>query len=257
MMRCVAIPRLVLVVSVILFPAFSPAGPPEWSVNPAEYQYTGSVTSSVYREMVDVGSEGDMLGAFVAEECRGVVSAYQSPGLNYLFLITVYSNQAAGESLSFRYYDSGLDVTCHIGEQVEFAADMIVGSIVSPMDMNVDGCQPLPPSGPVPCNGCWQDTVVTVQWDGGDPDSGDSVVYYVYLGTDADPPIYDTTDVYAGSTIELIYDLPPLTDGLIYNWRIVAEDRQGMTTSGPIWSFSMGPGATEPTRWGRIKMLFE
>jgi hypothetical protein len=257
MMRRFEIAGFVLVVSVVLIPVFLPAGTPDWSVNPPDYQYTGSVTSSVYREMVDVGSEGDILGAFVGDQCRGVVGALQSPGLNYLFLITVYSNEAAGESLSFRYYDSGMDVICHIDERVEFTADMTVGSIMSPIEMNVDGCQPLPPSSPIPCNGCWQDTVAAVAWDGGDPDAGDSVVYYIHLGTEAEPPIYDTTDVYAGSVTAIIYDLPPLSDGVIYNWQIVAEDKQGMTTTGPVWSFSMGPGATEPTPWGRIKMLFD
>jgi hypothetical protein len=235
----------------------APAGPPDWSVNPAAYQYTGSVTAAVYRELVDVGSDGDMLGAFVGEECRGVIAAWQTPGTNYLFLITVYSNQASGEFLSFRYYDSGMDVVCGIDEQVEFLADMIVGGIMAPMQMHVDGCWPFAPSNPIPCSACWQDTVETLSWDGGDPDSGDSVIYYIYLGTEAEPPIFDSTDVYPGSTTGIIYGAPPLLDGLIYHWRIVAKDEQGMTTPGPIWSFSMGPDATEPTPWGRIKMLFE
>jgi hypothetical protein len=241
----------------IAVPGLTLAAVPGWSVNPADYQYTGSVTSSVYRELVDVGSEGDVLGAFVGDDCRGVVEAWQSPGMNYLFLVTVYSNEASGESLSFRYYDSDMDVVCHIDEGVEFLADMIVGTLMSPMEMHIVGCQPFPPSNPIPCNDCWQDTVETVSWDGGDPDAGDSVVYYVYLGTEAEPPIHDTTDVYAGSVTEINYSLPPLADGLIYHWKIVAEDRQGMTSAGPVWKFSMGPGATEPTHWGRIKMFFE
>jgi hypothetical protein len=233
------------------------AGPPDWSVNPAAYQYTGSVTSAVYRDLVDVGSDGDMLGAFVGEECRGVIEAWRTPGSNYVFLITLYSDLASGDSMAFRYYDAGADVVCSIDERVEFVADMIVGSLLTPMQMHIDGCQPFVPANPIPCNGCWQDTVVAIAWDGGDPDPGDSVVYYVFLGTETDPPLFDSTEVYPGSTTAIIFSVPPLNNGVIYHWRVMAKDRKSVTASGLTWSFSMGPGAIEPTPWGRIKMLFE
>jgi len=234
-----------------------PAGPPDWTVNPAAYEFNGSVTSAVYRDLLDGGTDGDILGAFAGEECRGVVDAKQTPGGNYVFLITVFSNQASGDSLRFRYYDSVMDVVCSIEEKVEFIPDMTIGSSFSPMEMHIDGCAPFVPSNPIPCSSCWQDTVETLSWDGGDPDSGDSVVYYLYLGTEIDPPLFDSTDVYPGSATQINYSAPALLDGLIYNWRVVALDRMGMSTSSPVWSFSMGPDATEPTRWGRIKMLFE
>jgi hypothetical protein len=124
--------------------------------------------------------------------------------------------------------------------------------------MNIESCQPLPPSNPVPCNLCWKYPVETLSWEGGDPDSGDSVVYYVCLGTEVDPPPYDTTDIYEGSEPQIDYTIsPPLTSVGTFHWKIVAEDRQGMTTAGPIWTFDNTPDATEPTLWGRIKMLFD
>jgi hypothetical protein len=257
MMKRGEIYSLMVLLSVLYAVAGAAAGPPDWTVNPAEYQYNGSVTSAVYRDLVDVGAAGDMLGAFSGDECRGVIDAWQTPGSNYIYLLTVYSNEASGESLSFRYYDFGLDVVCSIEEKVEFVADMTLGSIVSPMEMNIDGCGPFEPANPLPCNSCWQDTVETLSWDGGDPDSGDSVVYYVYLGTEAEPPLYDSTEAYPGSATGIVYPAPALLDGLIYQWKIVARDRSGLTTSGQVWSFSMGPDATEPTPWGRIKMLFQ
>jgi hypothetical protein len=249
--------KFFLLIPVVLIPAVSAAGPPDWSVNPPDYQHTGSVTSAVYRNLVDVGSEGDMLAAFAGDQCRGVVGALETPGSNFVFPLMVYSNQAAGESLSFWHYDSELDVTCHIQERVEFEADMIIGRSWSPMGMHVDGCQPFPPSNPAPCDLCWQDPVEVLSWESGDLDAGDSVVYYVYLGTEADPPIYDTTEVYDGSTAVITYTITPMlmTQGT-FHWKIVAEDRQGMTTTGPVWSFDNTPDATEPTPWGRIKMLF-
>jgi hypothetical protein len=233
------------------------AGSPDWAVNPSAYEFNGSVVSAVYKDTDDVGSDGDLLGAFVGEECRGVVGALQTPGGNYVFPITVFSNQASGESLSFMYYGSASDLVCGIGERLEFVADMTIGSSFDPMHMNIDSCSPFAPSNPIPCIGCWQDTVETLSWDGGDPDSDDSVVYYIYLGTETEPPLFDSTAAHPASATGIVYAAPPLVDGLIYQWRIVARDMKGMTASGPIWNFSVGPGAIEPTPWGRIKMLFE
>jgi hypothetical protein len=178
--------------------------------------------------------------------------------MNYVFPVTVYSNAASGESLSFRYYDSGPGVVYLLDEKVEFVADMIVGSAFSPMEMNTGGCGPFCPSGPAPCDLCQQDSVETLSWNGGDPEAGDSVVYYVYLGTEADPPIYDTTEVYDGSITGISYSIPaPLADGSAYYWKIVAEDRLGIAIAGPVWNFQNTPGAIEPTLWGRIKLLYD
>ncbi len=258
MTRLTKICGLLPVLLVLFAAANAPAGPPDWSVNPAAYQYTGSVTSAVYRDLSDIGSDGDMLGAFVGEECRGAVAAWRTPGSNYLFLITVYSDQASGEFLSFRYYDSGMDAVCSIDEQVEFVADMIVGGVMAPMQMHVGACWPFTPSNPVPSDDAVSYPVDMLSWESGDADAGDSVVYYVYLGMNTDPPIYDTTEVYDGSLTGIDYEItPPLVVYGVYHWKIVAEDGHGMSTAGPVWTFDNTPDATEPTLWGRIKMLFE
>ena len=249
--------RILVLIPAVLIPLCSRAGPPDWSVNPPDYQFTGSVTSAVYRGLADLGSEGDMLAAFAGDECRGVVEAFEVPGPAFVFPLTVYSNQALGESLTFRFYDAGMDIACHVEERVEFEADMIVGRTWSPVEMHIDGCQPFPPANPDPCDACWQDPVEELSWESGDLDTGDSVVYYVYLGPEADPPIYDTTAVYDNSTAPITYTITPglVAQGTFY-WKIVAEDRHGMTTTGPVWSFDNTPGAVEPIPWGRVKMLF-
>jgi hypothetical protein len=38
---------------------------PDWSVNPSDYQYTGSIIAAVYNEGLQVGVEGDLVAAFV------------------------------------------------------------------------------------------------------------------------------------------------------------------------------------------------
>ena len=53
-----------------------------------------------------------MIAAFVDDEQRGVGVASEVPvflGNGYAFLMMVYSNATGGESMTFKYYDSGDD----------------------------------------------------------------------------------------------------------------------------------------------------
>ena len=43
-----------------------------WLINPADFQYNGSITSEVHINEVAIGSEDDMLAAFVGGAIRGV-----------------------------------------------------------------------------------------------------------------------------------------------------------------------------------------
>jgi hypothetical protein len=233
------------------------AGPPGWSVTPGQYDHDGSVTAAVYRGIIQDGSAGDMFGAFVGEECRGVVDAWETPIETYIFPITVYSNQASGESLAFRYYDSDADVVCDISERVEFIPDMTLGSLFNPLEMHIANCQPFPPSSPSPPDGVSGVPLDSdLAWAGGDPDDGDSVTYYVYFGTDADPPAYDTTETYPASTTSIGCELPALTEGTVYHWKVIAEDRNGSLSTGPLWTFTAWAEAIDPTTWSRIKALY-
>jgi VCBS repeat-containing protein len=88
------------------------------------------------------------------------------------------------------------------------------------------------PSNPDPSDG---ETNVNVEiilgWTGGDPD-GDDVTYDVYFGDSSPPPlVFDnqTSTNYNPGTLELY---------TTYYWQIVAWDENGVSTSGPIWSFT-------------------
>ena len=52
---------------------------PDWNVNPADFQYNGSVTSKVKIDGEFVGSANDLLAAFVDSELRGVIDGTQLP----------------------------------------------------------------------------------------------------------------------------------------------------------------------------------
>ena len=52
---------------------------PDWSVNPADFQYNGSVTSKVFIDGAEVGSTDDLVAAFVDGEIRGVINGLSQP----------------------------------------------------------------------------------------------------------------------------------------------------------------------------------
>ncbi len=94
---------------------------------------------------------------------------------------------------------------------------------------------PYTPSNPDPADG---ETNVhvnpTLSWDGGDPHWFDTVYYDVYLEAgDSSPDVLVSEDQKATS-----YDPSTLEFDTTYYWQIVAEDNDGATSSGPVWSFT-------------------
>mgnify|MGYP001207973160 CR=1 FL=1 len=103
-----------------------------WSINFADFQYNGSITSEVHINGVAIGSEEDMLAAFVNGEIRGVVNGLESPFGNIVFPIMIYSNESSGETLEFIYYDSSSNLYLQLIETLEFISDMTEGTAVNP-----------------------------------------------------------------------------------------------------------------------------
>jgi PKD repeat protein len=71
-----------------------------------------------------------------------------------------------------------------------------------------------------------------LSWTCTDPDKGDTLTYDIYFGTTSPPPLvisgHNTTS----------FALGLLQSGITYYWKIVAKDPDGLTTTGPIWSFT-------------------
>ncbi len=107
---------------------------------------------------------------------------------------------------------------------------------------------PNTPQDPYPTNGSTDvDVNTTLSWTGGDPDSGDTVTYDVYLGTTTTPPKVATnitTNSWSPGALEHNTD---------YNWKIVAWDNHMTTTTSPLWNFQTSnrppytPSAPNPT----------
>ena len=109
-----------------------PGSVPDWSVDPSDYAYDGSIVADVRDNGTSVVGAGDMLGAFVEEECRGVAEAWETPGRSYLFLMSVYSNEVTGETLEFLFYDASEGSVSDVLGTIPFVSDMIVGELMNP-----------------------------------------------------------------------------------------------------------------------------
>ena len=112
---------------------------PNWSVNPADFQYNGSVTSKVKIDGDYVGSADDLLAAFVDGELRGVINGLAQPpflGGGFAFYLMIFSNSPSGENITFKYYDAALDVIYDLDENLEFVSDMTLGTASDPYLFN-------------------------------------------------------------------------------------------------------------------------
>ncbi|MBM3175863.1 MAG: hypothetical protein FJZ93_09130, partial [Chloroflexi bacterium] len=91
---------------------------------------------------------------------------------------------------------------------------------------------------------------VTLSWDGGDPDAGDTMTYDVYLGRCLGMQWAKVSANQTGTTFDtnsiVIPWLLPLWPNTRYYWRIVARDNSGAEAYGPNWTFfttSISPSA--------------
>jgi hypothetical protein len=107
------------------------------------------------------------------------------------------------------------------------AKDLAGKSMESDYTWSFTTCSlPSVPFAPTPSNGSKGiSTDATLTWSS---DNGTS--YDVYFGTTSLPPLITTV---ATPT----YDLPPLSYGTTYYWKIVAKNGCGNTTAGAVWSF--------------------
>ncbi|MEK7676988.1 MAG: pre-peptidase C-terminal domain-containing protein, partial [Verrucomicrobiota bacterium] len=100
-------------------------------------------------------------------------------------------------------------------------------------------------------------TTATLSWSPAvDPNSGDSVVYFIYFGTSPTPPL-----VFSGWPTNWS---PGHLRGLTtYYWQIVARDSHNAQTASPVWSFTTGNEppvadfvASSPGGWAPLAVTF-
>jgi len=97
---------------------------------------------------------------------------------------------------------------------------------------------PYMPSNPDPPDGATDISILTnLSWDGGDPDPGDEVTYYIFFGTVLDPPYIENIGPYPWDQIRISWDPGFLNYNTKYYWKILAHDGESYLIS-PIWNFT-------------------
>ncbi|MCF7918989.1 MAG: choice-of-anchor J domain-containing protein [Candidatus Cloacimonetes bacterium] len=126
---------------------------PEWTVNPYDYEYNGSIWGTVAINGIPCNDVNDWLGAFVDGECRGVANYDEGSVIDYTipfghiaFMPMIFSNVTSGETLTFQYYDASQDLIFDVTETMDFVADMVIGNGLTPFEFHVETGGNLPPS---------------------------------------------------------------------------------------------------------------
>lgn len=93
---------------------------------------------------------------------------------------------------------------------------------------------PNKPSRPSPADGARDQSLsLTLTWQSGDPDSGDTLTYRVFFGTSPNFGDNATATVTTPS-----YAPGVLAFNTTYYWKVIAVDSKGEQTEGDIWSFT-------------------
>ena len=139
--------KIYRVITFFLLSTFIFSYPEEWDLDGdgyfdyiTDYQYNGSITSAVFLDGVNAGSEGDALAAFVNGEQRGFQGNFAVPFGPYagteMFPILIYSNESSGETVEFKFYDAETDLVYNITETFDFVVDMTLGDYFAPQLLN-------------------------------------------------------------------------------------------------------------------------
>jgi hypothetical protein len=110
---------------------------PTWYVDPHDFQYNMTVTAVLRideRESID---GNDIIGAFVGDECRGVARPIYIDGVRrYEAFLMIHSNEASGETITFKAFDADASLLCDIEETLAWEADGVRGSVHDPFVLN-------------------------------------------------------------------------------------------------------------------------
>ncbi|GEM_PF-4447906 len=120
---------------VLINTTLSKAQAPEWQINPGSFQFSMTVIATLHAPDYPLISESDLVGVFANGELRGFAqpAVYLSNIDVYAAFITVFSNDPAGELMTFQMYDSNVGQLHRAAYAVTFEDGKQVGSIQEPM----------------------------------------------------------------------------------------------------------------------------
>ena len=114
--------------------------PPAWQVNPALYSYNMNITAQVVFDDTLSRDVYDIIGVYSGNEIRGVTRIEHVAILDkYVAFITVYSNQAAAETLTFRMWDASAGKGyAFFGSDYSFTSNSSLGTVSTPLIIKPD-----------------------------------------------------------------------------------------------------------------------
>ena len=183
------------------------------------------------------------IGPKVSVKIYGVVGGYVKPGVALNLTIVPASDPWLTLKGGFEV-SVGISVTVPLVRKdlLNFQLGAINHWILLYSLSSSSTTPPNPPSNPSPSDDSTnQSLTAQLSWTGGDPD-GDAVVYDVYLNSGAVIPTTKVSIHQSGTT----FNPGTLTPGTTYSWRVWSFDQHGVSTSGPVWSFTTGDGNIIP-----------
>jgi len=110
------------------------ADPPDWSVDASAYTGSATATIALYMNSEAVNGENNILGAFVDNVCRGVVSPTPFSG-GWLYFLTIYGDES-GDTVEFKTWISEIDMTLDVTETILYEIGSSTGTPDDPEIMN-------------------------------------------------------------------------------------------------------------------------
>lgn len=122
-----------LIVLGMLFSAFSAqSAPPVWSVNPASFQFSMTVTAVANINCTELQNPSVMVAAFVGTNLRGVANTSNIINGRFIASMVVYSNLAQGENVSLKIYNPANDSIYDATGTILFQDNASYGVTTSP-----------------------------------------------------------------------------------------------------------------------------
>lgn len=106
--------------------------PSSWTYNANAFNYSMTVTTYIDYDCNELADVNNAVAAFVGNQCRGYAYTNVDASGRKLAFITVYSNQATGENVQFRFYNAATSMEVATLDGVTFTSNAVVGNIGNP-----------------------------------------------------------------------------------------------------------------------------
>ena len=105
-------------------------------IDPTKFEFDGEIVAEVLIDDIPI-TEGGILAAFVGDECRALRNGGRTgPAGKYVFVLRCYSNEASGETISFKFTDPAYPEVSDVREELSFIPNMIIGNALEPFQMH-------------------------------------------------------------------------------------------------------------------------